>query len=135
MLMARSKTPRTPPRPAVPAAYDKYLAVEQAIRRTPIELIESLRARSIRRGDGSVGPMTFSEIAEIINELAAQHAAQHGITPVVISYEAVRRWWRHFHPEDPTRKPRSVDSPPITMAELERDNPATAAQVRKELGL
>lgn len=133
--MARTKTlPKSPPRPAVPANYDKYLAVEQAIRCKPIELIEALRARTIRRGDGSTGPMTFSEIADIVNRLAAEHAAQYQISPVTISYEAVRRWWRHFHPDDPTRKSRAAGAA-MTLDELAATHPETAAKVKAELGL
>jgi hypothetical protein len=120
----------------VPTHYDRYLAVEQAIYGSPIALIRDLRARDIRRGDGSVGPMTFAEISEIITELAAKHAALHKITPVTISYEAVRRWWRHFNPDEPTRRStRDGKAGAMTLRELEQADPTTAAEVRKELGL
>ena len=62
----------------------------------------------VRRGDGSVGSMTFDEISEILTLLAAQHATEYGITPVVISREAVRRWWRHLRPGQPVRESRGA---------------------------
>lgn len=127
--------------PPIPRDWDRYLATEQAIYRRPIELIEHLRNRQIRRGDGGVGPMTFEEIAGLLSDLAAKHAEKYSVTPVVVSHEAVRRWWRHFHPEAPMRAPRgSRTSKPaevqaVTLSELEAADPATAAQVRAELGL
>lgn len=139
--MARGKSPpkKAVPaklaRPAVPVHYDKYLAVTQAIYRDPIELIEDLRGRTILRGDGSTGPMTFHEIAEIITELAKRHADAYEITPVTISYEAVRRWWRHFHPEEPTRQSRKSGPAALTIDELAVTDALTAAKVRAELGL
>ena len=137
--MAKNKSPAraaraAPTAPTVPPHFDKYRAVEQAIYRSPIELIKDLRARTIRRGDGSAGPMTFEEIAEIINALAARHATQHDITPIVVSLEAVRRWWRQLCPNEPVRRSAKAGSA-VTMAELEAADPTTAAQVRKELGL
>ena len=139
--MAKSRSPgRTARAPAVPVAppvpphFDRYRAVEQAIYRSPIDLIEDLRARTIRRGDGSTGPMTFEEIAEILNALCARHAAQHDITPIVVSLEAVRRWWRQLRPDQPMRRSAKADAP-VTLAELAQADPATAAQVREELGL
>lgn len=100
-----------------------------------MRLIEDLRTRTVRRGDGSVGPMPFTDIADIITDLAAQHATQYAITPVTITQEAVRRWWRHFHPDEPTRRSRGGADRPVTLTELESADPTTAARVRKELGL
>jgi hypothetical protein len=138
--MAKAKTPpkhAPPARPAVPTHYDKYLATMQAIYCDPIDLIELLRARTILRGDGSTGPMTFAEIAEIVTALAGKHAQSHAITPVTITFETVRRWWRYFHPDEPTRRPRGAkpDDKAMTLAELELAHPSTAAAVREELGL
>jgi hypothetical protein len=110
------------------------LAVEQAIYCSPIALIKDLRARTILRGDGSSGPMTFDEISEIINALCARHAEQYDIRPVVVSMEAVRRWWRKLCPDEPIRRSARTGSA-MTLAELEQSDPITAAQVKRELGL
>jgi hypothetical protein len=141
--MARTKPPPNSKKKPVPAAatasipphFDKYRAVEQAIYQSPIDLVKKLRARIIQRGDGSIGPMTFDEIASIINDLAARHAAKHNITPVVISLEAIRRWWRLFCPDQPIRKSPRVDGKAVTLDELARASATTAEEVRKELGL
>jgi hypothetical protein len=115
----------------------KYQALQLLLGVPPIDLINRMRAETVRRGDGSDGPRTFAEIARILTE-RAQSAASRRKRPVgdvTVSAEAVRRWWRVTHPEAPQRKPRATRKPEraYTLAELEAIDPDAVAKMRSKL--
>lgn len=132
--MAPTNPPHAPPK--LGDREPKYQALQLLLGVPPIELINKLRAETIRRGDGSDGPRTFADIARVLTE-RAQAAAGRRKTPVgdvTVSPEAVRRWWRLTHPEAPQRKPRTRKvERAYTLAELEAIDPDAVAKMRSKL--
>lgn len=81
--------PATPP-PEQKIGGNLYKLMATKLRRPPIEIIDEMRATTVRRGDGSTGPPSFRTIAEHLSQRAR----------VDVSFESVRRWYLDAHPTE-----------------------------------
>lgn len=78
---------KTPPRPVIGGA--KYRLIEDRLGKSPIKIIDAMRKKMVRRGDGSMGPASFNTIAAHLSEQSGES----------VTYESVRRWFEQAHPE------------------------------------